>query len=454
MPFIPHTSKDVQLMQESLGISDTEALFEEIPAALRYKELKNIPAGLNEMEVLQEAKRFAAQNKNDLCFIGAGSYAHYIPAAVWDLASRGEFLTAYTPYQAEASQGTLQLLYEFQTMIAELTGMDVSNASLYDGASALAEAVLMAMRLKKEAPERRVLVAGSLHPFYRQTLESIAGEQGIEFFTLDFDPEKGICDLSILDSFIVKEISALVIAQPNFFGCLEEVDILTDWAHEHHLLCIACVNPISLGLLKPPGAWGKKGADIVCGEGQPLGIPMAAGGPYFGFFATRMEYVRQVPGRIIGRTVDQAGKTGYSLTLQAREQHIRRAKATSNICTNQGLMVTAASIYMSLMGAEGLRLVAEKCHENMSKLLTALTAIPGIRLLFSAPYFHEALIQIEGKKAAQVLEELSQQHGILGGYPLLDHFPDLGETILLCATELRTDEEIAAYASVLAALVN
>ena len=365
MPYIPHTPDDTSAMLAAIGVDKIENLFDEIPSALRSGELKDIPTGMNEMSMLKYANQLAAKNNQGTCFIGAGSYEHHIPAAVWDLTSRGEFLTAYTPYQAEASQGTLQLLYEYQTMIAELTGMEVANASLYDGASAVAEAVLMALRLNKAKDTNyRILVAGTLHPFYRETLETVLCNHAVDLVTLPFDANKGITPLSALSAYDNESVAALVIAQPNFFGCLEDVDAMTDWAHEHQVISIACVNPVSLGLLHPPGQWGKHGADIVCGEGQPLGVPMASGGPYFGFFSTRLDYVRQVPGRIIGRTVDTDGKTGFALTLQAREQHIRRAKATSNICTNQGLLVTVATIHMSLLGAEGLHQVAANCHVN------------------------------------------------------------------------------------------
>jgi glycine dehydrogenase subunit 1 len=443
MPYIPHTDEDIKAMLNTIGAKSTEELFDEIPESLLYKELKGIPAGVNEMTMLQEANKLAEKNKQGTCFLGAGSYEHHIPAAVWDIASRGEFLTAYTPYQAEASQGTLQLLYEFQTMIAELTGMEVANASLYDGASALAEAVLMGVRINKHNTINQVLVAGSLHPFYKETLNTIVSNQHIELITLPIDPQTGTIAFSTLEQYSGKNITALVIPQPNFFGCLEAVDNLTNWAANHNVVSIACVNPVSLALLKPPGLWGAKGVDIVCGEGQSLGSPMASGGPYFGFFSTRMEYVRQMPGRLIGRTVDKNGNPGFSLTLQAREQHIRRGKATSNICTNQGLLVTAATIHMSLLGAQGLQLVAKQCHHNTNKLIDGLNKIPGVKSVFTAPFFHECLLHLE-KPVDEVLEELSLA-GITGGYPVEQHFPELTNTLLVCATEMRTDQEIDHY---------
>ena len=449
MPYIPHTAEDTASMLESIGAPDVQALFDEIPRSMQYGELNSIPAGISEMTMLKQAQHLATKNQNGICFIGAGSYEHHIPAAVWDIASRGEFLTAYTPYQAEASQGTLQLLYEYQTMIAELTGMDVANASMYDGATALAEAVLMAVRINTHSKTNRVLVAGTIHPFYRETLETIVRNQHIEVLTLPFDREQGVTPISALEQYHGEDITALVIAQPNFFGCLEQVDAMSDWAHANHVVSVACVNPVSLGLLKPPGLWGQEGVDIVCGEGQPLGSPMASGGPYFGFLSTRMNHVRQLPGRLIGRTLDKDGNLGFSLTLQAREQHIRRGKAKSNICTNQGLLVTAATIHMSLLGPQGLMQVADRCHHNTHELVNARTQIDGVTAVFKAPYFHEALLALT-KPVDEVLKCLRAQ-GIDGGYAIGEHYPELVNTLLVCATEMRTEEDISQYAKALAA---
>ncbi len=451
MPYIPHTPKDTEEMLASIGVKDIQDLFDEIPQPLQYTGFKEIDPGINEMDMLRQAQQLANKNRNGLCFIGAGCYEHHIPAAVWDIASRGEFLTAYTPYQAEASQGTLQLLYEFQTMICELTGMEVSNASMYDGATALAEAVLMAVRVNKHSKTNRVLIAGTIHPFYRETIETIVRNQNIEVTTLAFDEQEGTIPLSALDQYKGEDITALVIAQPNFFGCLEAVDQFADWAHENKTISVACVNPVSLALLKPPGLWGKFGVDIACGEGQPMGSPMASGGPYFGFLSTRMAHVRQLPGRLIGCTEDKEGKRGFALTLQAREQHIRRAKATSNICTNQGLLVTAATIHMSLLGAEGLRQVASQCHQNTHELVQALTAIDGVTAVFKAPYFHEALIRFN-RPVESILSQLAAVH-IAGGYAPAIHYPQLPNTLLVCATEMRTSEDIHYYAQNLAKIM-
>ena len=358
MPFIPHTDSDIRDMLAAIGAGDIEDLFDEIPASLRIGKLDGVPEGMTEQQISRLMADRAEQDGRPLCFMGAGAYDHHIPAAVWEIATRGEFYSAYTPYQAEASQGTLQLLYEYQSMMTALTGMDVSNASLYDGASALAEAVLMAVRANRKSKSRKVLIPRNLHPSYRKVTQAIVSNQDIELIELPFDKEGGHTDPASLEAYAGQDITALVIPQPNFFGVLEEVDALTDWAHNNGTLAIAVVNPLALALLAPPGEWGEKGADICCGEGQPLGAPLASGGPYFGFMCCTQALVRQMPGRIVGRTRDLDGKEGYTLTLQAREQHIRRSKATSNICTNQGLMVTAATIHMALLGSEGLERVA------------------------------------------------------------------------------------------------
>lgn len=443
MPFIPHTEEDIRDMLARIGVKTIETLFDEIPANLKTDRFEQIPAGMSELEVSRLIQEKTKAIQHGLCFVGAGAYEHHIPAAIWQIASRGEYLTAYTPYQSEASQGTLQLLYEFQTMIANLTGMEVANASLYDGASSLAEAVLMATRLNRKAKTHRILLAGSTHPHYLQTVQSILNYAGVELITLPFDPKQGKLSLDNLVSYEGQALTALVIQQPNFFGCYEEVDQLTDWAHRQGAFVIACVNPISLGVLKEPGAWGKDGADIVCGEGQPLGIPLAGGGPYFGFFACRAAHIREMPGRIVGGTLDRDHNRGYTLTLQAREQHIRRAKATSNICTNQGLLTTAATIYMALLGPQGLQQVAGCCWDNTHELVTKLTQLKGIQLRFEQDFFHEAVLQVP-KPATQVLEALMRQ-GIQGGYNLSPHYPELGECLLICATETKTQADLQAY---------
>lgn len=447
MPYIPHTKKDVEEMLSTLGISSIDDLFSEIPKELRIDGLKNIPQGLAEMDVAKLVKQRAASNNTGLCFIGAGAYEHYIPAVVWDIASRGEFLTAYTPYQAEASQGTLQVIYEYQSMMCHLTQMDVSNASMYDGASALAEAVLMAARAKKDAGANTVLLPRSLHPTYRQTIKTLTKPHGVELVEIPFDQKNGHVDLAKLDAYKNKGIAALVISQPNFFGVLEDVDALTDWAHQQNALAIACVNPTAMALLKAPGAWGTKGADIAVGDGQPLGAPLSGGGPYFGFMCCKKAYIRQMPGRIVGRTVDTEGRTGFVLTMQAREQHIRRAKATSNICSNQALMATAATIYLSLVGAEGLQRIASDSHSKARSLCESLAAIKGVKKVFASPFFHEFVLTLS-KPVAPVLTKLAAE-GIQGGYDLSHEYPELGSSLLICATETKSDEDLKFYAKIL-----
>jgi len=447
MAFIPHTREDVEAMLAAIGVGSIEQLFDEIPANLRLGALAGVPESLSEMEIGRLMAERARLDGRPLCFIGAGAYEHHIPAAVWAIATRGEFYSAYTPYQAEASQGTLQLLYEYQTMMASLTGMDVSNASMYDGASAMGEASLMAVRANRKSHSHRILVPSTVHPHYRKTAAAVAGNQGLVFEELPYSMEEGRILPGALDRYDGQDITALVIQQPNFFGRLEDVDALCDWAHARNILVVAVVNPTSLALLKPPGAWGTKGADIAIGEGQPLGVPLSSGGPYFGFMTARMEHVRQMPGRIVGRTVDAAGRAGFTLTLQAREQHIRRAKATSNICTNQGLLVTAATVYLSLMGPGGLERVAAASHARTRELTDALTKVPGVRRLFRGPVFHEEALAID-RPVAPVLESLAAR-GIVGGLDLSEHYPELGQALLVCATETKTTADIERYANAL-----
>ena len=451
MPFIPHTEDDVAAMLATVGVDSIDDLFDEIPAELRAKGLDGIPPGLSEMEIGRLMQARARDDGQPLCFIGAGAYDHHVPAAVWQITTRGEFYSAYTPYQAEASQGTLQVLYEFQSMMTALTGLDVSNASLYDGASALAEAVLMAVRANRKVSSQRVLMPRSVPPSYRRTVRSIVRNQGIELVEIPFDRQGGHTSIALLEAAAGDEFAALVIPQPNFFGVLEEVDALTDWAHARNALVIGVVNPVALALLSPPGDWGETGADIACGEGQPLGMPLASGGPYLGFLCCRQSFVRQLPGRIVGKTLDLDGKPGYTLTLQAREQHIRRSKATSNICTNQGLLVTAATIHMAILGAEGLERVAAACHANTRNLSAKLCEIPGVEPLFDRPIFHEQALRLPAP-AAEVLRSLAADD-VLGGFDLGLEYPELDASVLVCATELRTDEDMTAFATMLAHVI-
>ena len=430
-------------MLASIGAKTIDELFDEIPPSLISGGLKQVPSGMSEMDVTRLMLERAEADGRYLSFIGAGAYEHHIPAAVWQITTRGEFYSSYTPYQAEASQGTLQLLYEYQTMMASLTGMDVSNASMYDGASALAEAALMAVRSHKSA--RRILIPATVHPIYRRVVRAIVANQGIDVVEVPYSRQSGQTQADALDEFGKEDFAALVIPQPNFFGVLEDVDALTDWAHSKNALAIGVVNPTALAVLTPPGEWGEKGADIAIGEGQPLGIPLSSGGPYFGFMACKQALVRQMPGRIIGRTKDQEGKPGFVLTLQAREQHIRRSKATSNICTNQGLMVTAATIYMALVGPEGLRRIATLSHANTLALVEKLETVAGAKRVFSGPMFHEAVISLPAT-AGGVLDKLRGER-ILGGLNLEDFYPELGSAMLVCATETKTTPDLENYAA-------
>ncbi len=448
MPFIPHTEKDTREMLQAIGAESIADLFDEIPPELMIDHLPHVPHALSEMEVSRLMRQRAKMDGSPMSFIGAGAYEHHIPTAVWDIATRGEFYSAYTPYQAEASQGTLQVIYEYQTMITELTGLDVSNASLYDGASALAEASLMAVRINRRVKSGRVLLAPGVNPVYQQVAAAIAGAQGLTFERLPQDAATGNIDFAALQE--GSEPVAVVLQQPSFVGTLDDVDRLTNWAHEQGALMIAVVNPTSLALLKAPGHWGDEGADIAIGEGQPLGVPMSSGGPYFGFMTCKQKHVRQMPGRIVGRTTDLDGNPGFALTLQAREQHIRRSKATSNICTNQGLMVTAATIYMSLLGYEGLVNVANTSHANTALLADGLTALDGVERLYDGPFFHELAIKLD-RPVAPVLKALADQD-ILGGFdltPVVD-----SDALLICATETKTAADIEMYIAAFADVLN
>jgi glycine dehydrogenase subunit 1 len=439
MPFIPHTAEDITKMLEAIGVDSIEQLFDEIPEELKVSELQNIPKQMNEMQVSRFIKSKAAQNSQLSCFAGGGAYEHHIPAAIWQLATRGEFYTAYTPYQAEVSQGSLQVIYEYQTMMTKLTGMEVSNASLYDGASALAEAALMSVRANRKSRSKTILVPKTVNPIYKKVLHNIVHNQDIKIVELDYDHTTGKVSSENLKKYQDEDITALVIPQPNYFGVFEDVDALTDWAHEKNCFAIAAVNPTSLALLKAPGDWGQNGVDICIGEGQPLGVPLSAGGPYFGFMTSKDQYIRNMPGRIVGQTTDLDGKPGYTLAFQAREQHIRRAKATSNICTNQGLMVTAATIYMALLGEQGLKDVATACMQNMQYLKQKI-ADKGIKQIFNSPNFHEVVIETK-QSPKEVIAKLASQ-GILAGVDLSSDYPELGNALSVCVTETKTHEDI------------
>ena len=440
-------------MLAAIGEPGVDALFDEIDPKLMAADFSCLPEGSSEMALLAEMAERARRDETGPCFLGAGCYDHHVPAAVWDIASRGEFMTAYTPYQAEASQGTLQLVYEYQSMMTALSGMETTNASVYDGATALAEAVLMAVRATRrrsrgqDAAPATVAVAGACHPLYLQATANIVRHQHIRLAAVGFGDD-GRASLDALAN-LEPAPTAVVVQQPNFLGVLEPVDDVVALAREGGALAIGVVNPVAMALLEPPGRWGEDGADIACGDGQPLGIPMASGGPSFGFICTRRSLVRQLPGRIVGRTLDRHGKEAFTLTLQAREQHIRRGKATSNICTNQGLLVTAATIHMALLGAEGLRRVAAACHANTRRLVAAATSVHGVRQRFATPFCHEAVIDL-GRPADAVAAAMAET-GIVPGLPLGRFWPELSDCLLVCATEKRTSADIDAFRQALAA---
>ncbi len=440
MPFIPHDAVETAAMLATVGVNSLDQLFDEIPSGLQVKEVL-LPEGLSEMALRRELEGRAASNRPMLCFAGGGAYAHHIPAIVWEIAARGEFYSAYTPYQPEASQGTLQVLYEYQSFITRLTGLEVSNASLYDGASGLAEACLMALRI--QGSDKAILVPENLLPSWRKVLDTILGMQQIRLVSVPYDVETGSLQLSRIGEDVARTAAALIVPQINALGLLESVDALTDWARERGLLTIAVVNPLALALLKAPGDWGASGADIAVGEGQPMGIPLTGGGPYFGFLACRKAHVRQLPGRLVAKTVDAQGRDGYCLTLQAREQHIRRGKATSNICTNQGLMVTAATIHMATLGSHGLQETACICHVRATQLRTLLAALPNVQFPYAGAYFHEWVLRLP--VSATGIRDALLEHGLLAGIPLSDWGMGESGDLLVCTTELLEESDLLAY---------
>lgn len=442
--FIPHTDADRAAMLRAVGIESLEDLFKDVPAKYRFPSL-DLPPALTEMEVARELQDVALANENvhDLaCFLGAGVYNHYVPAAVDAILRRGEFLTAYTPYQPELSQGTLQAIFEYQSSVAALTGMEVCNASHYDGATAVAEAVNMAIA-NFRGKRNKVILSPALHPHYRQTVRTYV--EGCPVILIGDGPE---CDLQAGPDCLIPLIdndTALVVVQyPDFFGRIYDYTKLADAAHAMGALLAISVNPISLGLLKAPGFMN---ADIVTGEGQPLGIPLSYGGPYLGLFATRKEYVRKMAGRLTGETVDNRGQRAYVLTLTAREQHIRRERATSNICTNQGLMALASTVYMSLLGKNGLRQVAELCYHKAHYAAKSITDLPGYSLWSNAPFFNEFVVQTP-LSVSEINDHLLE-NDILGGYDLSQDYPGLANHMLIAVTEMNMRQEIDQLVEVL-----
>lgn len=439
MKYTPHTDEDRREMLAVIGVAHEDDLFHDVPAAHRFPELQ-LPAGLSELESRRTFTRMANKNAtvNDHpCFLGAGAYYHYTPAAVPHLLFRGEIYTAYTPYQPEVAQGSLQTIYEFQTMMAELAGMDLANASMYDGSTALAEAALMAVRVSRNKRTKLVLSNG-IHPEYRDVLETYNHGVDIEEAYVPIDPATGTTDLDALRETVDSNTACVLVQYPNFFGSIEDLAAIGEIAHNAGALLCVSADPIALALLKSPGDYG---ADIVTGEAQSLGMPLWLGGPYLGFFTTKESLVRQMPGRICGRTVDTQGREGFVLTLQAREQHIRRDKATSNICTNQALVATAVTMYLTAVGKNGLQQVSNLCYQRSHYLASEIAKIPGYELLFSAPFFREFAIRTP-EPVSVLNKRLWEEHGIIGGYDLSKEYPELGNAWLLTATEMNSRDQL------------
>ena len=437
MTFNPHTADDRQVMLEAIGVSTSDDLFSAVPAGTRFPSLQ-LPAALTEMEAAERLTELADRNFDagaGSSFLGAGSYNHYVPATVGQILARGEFYTAYTPYQPEVAQGTLQVIYEYQSMVASLMGFEVANASLYDGATALAEGALLAVAAGRQ--RRRVVVTGTVHPSYREVLRTYLSGLPVDLEELAVPTTGYVTSVDDVLPRLGDDVACLVVQYPNFFGGIEEITRLADAVHEVGGLLVVATYPVPLGLLRSPG---ELGADVAIAEGQALGVAQSFGGPYVGLLATRQRFVRQLPGRLVGMTKDSEGKRGYVLALQTREQHIRREKATSNICTNQGLMATAATVYMASLGPAGFREVATRCYQNAHYLAAELEKLPGFTLSLEAPYFHEFVIEtpVPAREANATLAD----HGIVGGYDLGQIDPSLSHQMLLCATELTGRRQI------------
>jgi len=444
MRYIPHTAEDISQMLERIGVPSLEALFAEVPDSVRLKRPLDLPEPLSEVELLRELKALGQKNatpETHSCFLGGGAYHHFSPSAIDMLISRSEFYTAYTPYQPEISQGTLQAIFEFQSLVCQLTGMDAANASMYDGASACAEAVLMAVRLTRR---KKVLLSRALNPRYRATVATYCRYLGMELVEVACGAD-GRTDLGDLTAKLDDATAAVVVGYPNYFGVVEDVETLAEKAHASGArLVTAVAEAIALGLLKSPG---ELGADIVAGDGQSFGLPLAFGGPYVGFFAVRQKDVRGMPGRLVGQTTDLEGQRGFVLTLATREQHIRREKATSNICSNQGLCALVTTIFMSLLGKQGLRQLAEQNFAKAAYAREQLAAIDGFSTVFNAPSFNEFVVRSK-EPVAEVLERL-EKAGILGGIPLGEDYPELKDCFLVCVTEQNPRAEIDALVAAL-----
>ena len=426
-------------MLEAIGLGSADELFDSIPEDLRLKRPLNTPAALSEIELLDLFEQMGARNAGArrISFMGGGAYSHYIPTIVDHILSRSEFFTAYTPYQPEISQGTLQVIFEFQTLVCQLTGMEVANASMYDGSTALAEAVLMAERVTKRS---KVVASTATHPQYLEVVRTYVQHAGIHLELVPFDERTGQ-SWQALAAAIDNETAALVVQSPNFFGCIEDLSALADAAHaKGALLIVAVTEAMSFGLLKSPGACG---ADIVVAEGQSFGVPLSFGGPYVGLFATREKYARQIPGRLVGEAYDKKGRRGFVLTLATREQHIRREKATSNICTNEGLIALAATVYLETMGRRGVQEAAHQCAQKATYAARAISKLSGYSLPFTAPYFNEFVVRGPGR-AVDLLSRLGKEKAIDGGLALSRFMPDRPNDFLVCVTEVNSRAQIDA----------
>jgi glycine dehydrogenase subunit 1 len=441
-PFLPLTDEDRQQMLRHIGVESIEELLEAIPEQLRLREPLPLPPQLSEAQTYELLRELAARNAGahtHICFMGAGAYDHYVPAVVKALISRGEFQTAYTPYQAEVAQGTLQSIYEFQSMLCELTGMDVANASLYDAGGALAEACFLA---SAATGRKRIIVAGEVHPHYRRVAQTVCAGRGISIES--FIAEDGTIPYEELEAQVREDTAAVVVQQPNFYGTVDDVAPAGELAHRVGALFVVVVDPISLGLLQPPGAYG---ADVVVGEGQPLGIPLNLGGPYLGLFAARRQWIRLMPGRIAGATEDAEGRRGFVLVLQTREQQIKRERATSNICTNQGLMMLAATIYLAWVGKQGIGELARQCLQRAHYLAERIAELPGYELPIGKPFFREFLVRTPVEPEEIVRRGI--EHGFLAGVPTRRVGAHL-QGLLIALTERRTREQMDAFVEFLA----